>query len=247
VTVTLATGWLGDEVSATRLLEVARSLDQRAFHAARPPAGAVRLRTELKAQGVRILGVSTAAPEGLSDPHVERALQALERAVLAASALRAETVVFEGGSPEPGGREEATERLARAVHGALRRGVPLAVRNGRGREDLLGFEETEWLLSELPGLGLHFDPARAERAARRDEGPALTAWMDAYAGRCSGVFVHGLGRSGEGGAHPADDGPPWRTLVSSLPRRVPWILEPAETLSPAEVKDALHYLRSLWM
>ena len=247
MTVTLATGWLGDEVSGERLLEVARSLEQRAFHAASPPTGAAWLRTELKAQGVRILGVSAVAPAGLSDPHVERALRALEGAVVAASALKADTVVFEGGPPEPGGPEEATERLVRAIHGPLRRGVPLAFRNGAGRADLLGFQETEWLLSELPGLDLHFDPARAERAARREEGPSLTAWMDAYAGRCSGVFVHGLGASGEGGAHPADDGPPWRTLASSLPRRVPWILDPSTALSPAEVKDALHFLRSIWM
>ena len=247
MTVSLSTAWLGAAPSAAHLLEIARAFDVRAFHASQPPVQAAWLRTELKSQGVRILSVASDAPAGLSDPDVQRALEALQVAMAAASALKSERVVFEGGPHEPGEREAATERTARAIHGPLGRGVPLAFRNGGGRQDLLGFEETGWLLSELPSLGLYFDPARAERAARNEEGPSLTAWMDAYAGRCAGIFVHGLGASGSGGAHPADDGPPWSTLVSSLPRNVPWVLDPGEALGRAGVEDALRYLRSILM
>lgn len=247
MTVSLSTAWMGAEPTAEQLLQVAQALDVRAFHASEPPARAALLRAELKGGGVRILSVSPSTPAGLSDPDTARAVAALEAAAQAASALKAECVVFEGGSPEPGGSEAATERVARAVHGLLGRGVPLAFRNGGGEHDLLGFQETEWLLSALPGLRLYFDPAHAERAARQTDGPSLTAWMDAFAGRCAGVFVHGLGSSGAGGAHPADDGPPWSTLVSSLPTRVPWVLDPGADMGAADVEDALRFLRSVVM
>ena len=144
-----------------------------------------------------------------------------------------------------GAREAAAERAVRALYGPLSRGVPLAVRNGDGVHDLLGLEETGWLLDEFPRLGFWFDPTRAFRAFRAGSGPATAVWTERLARRVGGVFAHGLGSSLEGGSHPEDVAPPWGTLAEVLPRGVPWVLDVSPSLAAGDVAEAVRYLGSL--
>lgn len=103
----------------------------------------------------------------------------------------------------------------------------------------------EWLLDDLPALGLFFDPARAQRAWRLGLGPEPAAWADRLASRTVGVFVHGLGSDLAGHGHPEDGAADWGTLGRSLPHRVPWILDVTHALSAADVEDAIRYLRAM--
>lgn len=152
-------------------------------------------------------------------------------------ALRAEVLAARGA-----GRERLIEQVARALHGPLAQGVPLAVANGLGPERLLGFTETGWLLDALPRLGLWLDPVAAEQAHRQGWGPSLVAWTDAYGGRTVGALAHGAGSAGTGHAHPEDQGADWGSLGATLPRRLPWILDVTGNLSAADVRDAVRYL-----
>lgn len=170
-------------------------------------------------------------------------LAALERALRRHPAeAEAATARAEGLALRAGPRERLVEQVARALHGPLREGVPLAVVPGDGAEHLLGLTETGWLLEALPRLMLWLDAARAERAARLGLGPALTAWTDAWAGRTVGVLAHGLGGDLAGHAHPEEDGPAWGSLGESLPRGLPWVLDVSGRLSAADVRDALRCL-----
>lgn len=152
-------------------------------------------------------------------------------------ALRAELL-----ATRQGARERLVEQIARALHGPLAQGVPLAVANGLGPEQVLGFTETGWLLDALPRLGLWLDPLGAEQARRQGWGPGGVAWTDAYGGRTVGALAHGAGSAGTGHAHPEDQGADWGSLGESLPRRLPWILDVTGSLSAADVRDAVRYL-----
>lgn len=179
-------------------------------------------------------------------PGSARALKLAESALL--GSLRG------GGAPDAADaialrgaeREGAAARAARALHLAFADGVPLAIRNGgRPGDLLLQPDEVEWLLDDLPGLGLCFDPARALRAWRLGLGPEPAAWADRLASRTVGVCVQGLGTDLAGHGHPEDGGPDWGTLGRSLPHRVPWILDVTHALSAADVDDAIRYVRSM--
>jgi len=142
--------------------------------------------------------------------------------------------------------EAVADRAVRALHRAQADGVPLAIRNsGRVGDLLLGPDVVEWLLDDLPALGLFFDPAHALRAWRLGLGPEPAAWADRLASRTTGVFVHGLGSDLAGHGHPEDGAADWGTLGRSLPHRVPWVLDVTHTLSAADVEDAIRYLRAM--
>jgi hypothetical protein len=141
-------------------------------------------------------------------------------------------------------REKAAERAVRALHAARTTGAPLAVRNGGSAACLLGFEELEWVLDDLPRLVLFFDPARALRLHALGLGPAPAAWGERYAKRIAGVLVQGLASDLVGGSHPEDGGAAWQELAEGLPRAAPWFLDLAPTLAAADVEDAVRYLRA---
>jgi hypothetical protein len=173
---------------------------------------------------------------GAADPGAETPL-ALEEASAVASVLRAGAVVLEGGVLPPGvSREEAVETALRRIHGLVVTGVPLALRIGGRVGDLLGFEEAGWALESLPRLSLWFDPARALERAGAGAGPDVPAWAERYAGRMAGIHLERL---------PAEDGTDWKSLVQSLPTRVPWVLDPPAAVSERDLQRAVGYLRSL--
>ncbi len=222
MTVALSTRWSG--ASAEKIIAVARDLDVRAFAFDAPPTRPQALRRELKSSGIDAAAVTVDGVTA-SDENTSRFAERLETAIAAASALRAGAVVVEGGGGDE--REVAVERIVRVLHGGVMAGVPLAVLNG----GVLGFEELEWVLDDLPRLSFWFDPARV------GEGGDLAAWTERYAARCAGCVARGR--------HPEDLGLPWSTLAASLPRRLVWMFDPNEDLSRSDVADGLRYLRSL--
>ena len=229
---------LAAEPSASRILQWAERLDARDVHLAPPVARPRSLHAALRAGGVGVCSVAVA--EAADEPRFE---DALARAIQTAAATRAQAVVVEGGRRGPD-REAATDRLVRALHGPVRAGAPLVLRNRFEADGLLGLEELGWVRSELPELGFWFDPLAAHLVAEQD-GAALVTWLDQVAGTVGGVFVHGAGSDRRGGSHPTDGGPPWGTLVAALPRRVPWVLDLGPGLDVRDAEDAARYLRSL--
>jgi hypothetical protein len=203
-------------------------------------AVAIETASALKAKAVVVEGGRFPGPAGARLADLDRALARVARGSGDdAAKAREESLRLRGV-----GRERLVEGAARALHAALKDGVPLTVRNGDGLAALLGFEETGWLLSALPRLQLFFDPARAERAARLATGPALVRWTDAHAARVAGVAAHGLGSDLAGRAHPEDAGPDWGSLGDTLPRGRTWVLDVSGTLSAADVRDAVRFLRA---
>jgi hypothetical protein len=203
-------------------------------------AAAVETAAALKTTAVVVEGGRFPGRAGARLEDVEQALRRGSRGgAEEAGALRAEAQRL-----REAGAARAVEAAARALHGPLKAGVPLAVRNGDGLAAVLQHVETGWLLDALPGLALWFDPARAERAARLGNGPAVTAWLDAYGPRVGGVAAHGLGSGLGGRAHPADAGPDWGSLAASLPRRLTWVLDLSGSLAAADVRDAVRFLEA---
>lgn len=218
-----------------------------------PPAAASRWREPLQASGVRVVALRLSVEGAPSDT-----------ALALAGALRVERVVVGGGrlEPLPGmgaapseaereaqrlrTRERQVESLARRLHGSVSAGAPLAVRHGATEADLLRLDEVGWLLDALPRLMLWLDPARLLAASREGWSPGPLAWADRLAGRVAGLSVHGLGSDGRGHAHPEDDGPPWGTLASCLPRRVPWALDLSGRLDARDVGDARRFLEAVF-
>jgi hypothetical protein len=163
----------------------------------------------------------------------------------AAARLRAGHVVVEGAGAVAADRtvrERAVEDAARSLHGPLRRGVPLAVRPGSAAGDLLGIEETGWLLDALPRLAFVLDPARARRLHLAEHGPAPEVWAERFGPRTNLIACHGFGDSDAGGRHPAEDDLAWRVLSEMVPRRTPWLLDLAPDLGVGDLSDALGYL-----
>ncbi len=216
---------------AERLLARGEVLDQRLWHLPAPIDGAREARGRLHAGGLSVTSVQT-----------DRA--GLEQALACGSALRARAIVVDGGVLDGADPEEAADRLVRALHGPLVAGAPLAIRNGPGADALIGFVATEWLLSELPRLALWFDPSSALARQRAGVGTEVTGWIDAYGLRMGGLFVHGLGSDGRGGAHPTDDGADWPALWGALPRAAPRVLAMGPEHDDEALRDALRYLRS---
>lgn len=194
-----------DGESADAVVEGARALDVRTVFLRSPIVRPRALRYALRANGVGVCGVGC---EGLS---------ALEPAAQAAASLRAGAVVVDAGpaAEEP---EAAVDGLARGLHGPVRGGVPVAVRNG----PLLGREALGWLFEALPRVGFWFDPARVEGA--------LEPWANAYARRATGVLL---------GRHPDAFG---RDLAEAWPLRVPWVLDVADA---HEREDGIKALRAM--
>ncbi len=207
-------------------------LDQRLWHLPGPLPNPRAARSHLHANGIAITSLLT-----------DR--RGLDAACSNAAELAARAIVVEGGALEGEPSDVAADRLVRALHAPLAAGAPLALRNAAGPEDLLGVTEVEWLLSELPRLALWFDPARAMARQRAGGGASLRTWIDAYADRCTGVFAHGLGRDGLGGAHPSDDGVDWAALCGAIPRSAPWVLAMDPETDDDTLRDAQSYLRSL--
>ena len=210
-------------------------LDQRLWHLPTPLAGSrdVRdARARLHAGGVSITSLETD-------------LAGLDDALARGSALRVRAVVVNGGALDGEDPEAAADRLVRALHGPLVGGAPLAIRNGLGEDAAVGFVATEWLLSELPRLRLWFDPSAALARLRAGVGTEISGWIDAYGLRMGGLFVHGLGSDGRGGAHPTDDGAEWPSLWDALPTAAPRVLAMDPRFGDDDVRDALGYLRGL--
>jgi len=259
----LASGWFAEGTTLARAARRTRDLGLETLALAVPGPVAPGRREDVRALGVAVCGVLLGGA-GAADDDFDRARPA---AVQAASALRAPCLVVEGGgfdrrtardlakreaSDAPAAlalhrevREEAASRAARALWRAQAEGVPLALRNGGAAADLvLDPEVAEWLLDDLPALGLFLDPARALRARRLGLGPEPEVWADRFAARTRGVFVHGLGSDLAGGSHPEDVAPDWGTLSDALPRGAPWVIDVTHALSAADVEDVVRYLRS---
>jgi hypothetical protein len=218
---------------AATILRRALALDQRLWHLATTLPGANAVRRRLHEQGVSVVSVGCTRDK-------------LDEAASFGSALRVRVVVVEGDTLLDGEDVEgAADRMVRTLHPYLADGVPLAIRNTGEPAGLLGMTGCEWMLDELPRLVLWLDPARALRRHRADLGPPPSSWTDAFAHRTGGVFVHGLGSEGLGGAHPDDDGPDWRALRGVLPGAAPWVLELDSVRSEDEVADALRYVRTI--
>lgn len=233
-----STRGLVDPSDPARILARAERLDARDVHLAQPVAHPRALRAALRSGGVDVCSVAVPLPA-----HEPAFSSALAQAVTTAGRLRAGAVVVEGGARGED-REQSADRLVRSLHGPLRGGAPLVLRNRRRADDLLGIEELEWVRSELPELGFWFDPLSAWLEGEAD-GDGLVAWLDRFSGAVGGVFVHGAGSDRTGGSHPTDGGPPWGTLVTALPARVPWVLDLGPALGDGDAEDAARYLRSL--
>jgi hypothetical protein len=212
------------------------ALSTRWIRGGTTPAAAVEA---LRRLGVTDLFAATADPRwrelrdrGSGFCGVAGSVEGLEDAMRLARSLRAGAIVVEGGAAT-GGRERAAERLARALHGPLSLGAPIAVTNGAREDDLVGLEEFGWLLEALPRLGLWFDPARA--VSRGDALPE--AWADRFAGRTTGVVVlHGAARS-----------PDLGILTRLLPRRAPWVLDAGPEVPEADLLLALGSLKASFL
>lgn len=215
-----------------RLLTRAETLDQRLWHLPGSIEQAEDARRRLHAAGVSVSSIGATKDD-------------LARALHVGAALRVRTVVVDGGALEGADPEVAADGLVRALHGPLASGAPLAIRNGLGEDALLGYVATEWLLSELPRLSLWFDPSAAMARQRAGVGTDLPGWMDAYGTRMGGLFVHGLGSDGRGGAHPTDDGPDWPALWGALPKAAPRVLALDPAHDDDQVRDAMRYVRGL--
>lgn len=240
-----ATGWRETLTGAgivTRAVaadpEVGASTEGTRFSTAL--AAAIEVAAALKAPAVVVEGgrIPGAAGARLAD------LEASLRKAARGSGEDAAPWLAEGERLRAERRDRLVEAAARALHGPLKDGVPLALRNGDGLDDLVGHAEIGWLLDALPRLAVWFDPARAQRAVRLTAAPALTAWTDAWASRAAGVVAHGLGSDLGGHAHPEDAGPDWGSLGASLPRRLTWVLDVSGSLSAADVRDAVRYLKA---
>ncbi len=234
----LSTRSLGDGVSVAPLLARAQALDCRGLYLNWPwRVGEADMRA-LRAGGIQPLG-------GQIDLAMNAAVAArLREASQLAGRLRLPALIVDVIHSQ-GSREEAAQSLARALPPLLREGVPLWLRDAAESGGLLAGDSLQWILSDLPGLGLWVDPAR--RAAAR--GPTATGTaagdaLDAVAGRCGGVFVHAR-QDGADGGHPEEGGVDWAQLAQRLPRRVPWILDLGQGLAQRDVGDALRYLRML--
>ena len=205
-----------------------------------------RHRAAAVAAAARLRAPSVVVEGGDLGLKASRTLKRAESALLAAFRGGEAPDVAEAQALRDAEREGGADRAARALHRASADGAELAIRNGgRAADLLLQPDVVEWLLSDLPTLGLWFDPARAHRAWCLGLGPEPAAWADRFAGRTTGVFVHGLGSDLGGHGHPEDGAPDWGTLGRSLPHRVPWILDVTHTLSAADVEDAIRYLRAM--
>ena len=272
MTVALATRWFGVGTSLGQAARAARELGLAHLALDLPGPVASAPREELKELGVRVSAVLPRGGVGAAAEDPRAFVAAFETHAAVAARLRADLVVVDGGTVggradrdlgrrdgvlvSGGGAEEAreveglraglvapaVERAARALHGAVRAGVPVVVRNGRGAADALAFEETGWLLDALPRLGLAFDPTHALRLNLLGLGPPAEAWAERFASRTAAVFAHGLGADREGGSHPEDEAPPWAVLREILPERAVRILDLDPTLSGAEVADAVRFV-----
>jgi hypothetical protein len=234
VSVAVSSRWFGPAVDPAAVAETLRRMDVRQVYALLAKgAPAPALLAPLRSQGIHVVAVGTRG-------------DAFAAAEAALAPLKASAVVVEG--PHGGGesRERDLEALLRALHGPLRRGVPVGVRND-GEQGGLGFEETGHVLDELPGVRLWFDP---ERARRRESAVPLERWADRYAGRTGGVFLHGALRGASGGGDeglgPPDDGAlDWGTLAPLLPRRVPWVLDLSAKVDEGAARRGALLARSL--
>lgn len=216
---------------AERVLARAEALDQRLWHLPAPIDGAREARARLHVGGVSITSVASDVAN-------------LEAALRCGSHLRARAIVIDGGVLAGADPEAAADGLVRALHGPLVAGAPLAIRNGAGEDALLGFVATEWLLSELPRLTLWFDPPAALARLRAGVGTQVAGWMDAYGTRMGGLFVHGLGSSGAGGAHPTDDGVAWDALSGALAPGLPRVLVMDPAHDDEAIRDGLRFTRA---
>jgi hypothetical protein len=235
---------------ATRALPEALSLAEAAVRVRE--AGADRLVLDLPGpvapgarEDLREVGVRTAAValrEGGVGRGADAALEAgIARAIRAAHRLRAEAVVLGGAGgfdASRAARERAVDDAARRLHGRLRDGVPFVIRHGIASTDLLGLDETEWLLDALPGLGFLFDPFGANRRAAEGEGPPAETWAERFAKRTVLVAVRGEGE--QDGGHPADSDVDWRQIAGLLSGDVTWVLETGPRAG--DVSDAASYL-----
>lgn len=196
-----------------------------------------RLGEGLRARGSRLLG--WAVPGAAEAPDETR----LEAAAAEAARARASYVSVRGGHRPRDGEDTAAavDRLARRLHGPLRRGVPLAVLTG-GSAELLGPAELGWLLDDLPGLAVVFDVAAAVESAAARGGPAAPDVLASVLPRVAWLRVAGRSSSGREGAHPEEGGLPWGTFSDRVPRGLPWVLDLAAGTPRDEVDDAWRWL-----
>ncbi|MDA1194764.1 MAG: hypothetical protein O2894_06230 [Planctomycetota bacterium] len=213
-----------------RLLVRGEALDQRLWHLREVVPSAESARRKLHGGGVTVVSVASGLDE-------------LEAAITCGGDLHARAIVVDPGARGERDPEDAVDRLVRLLHAHHASGARLAIRNGAGADDLLGFVETEWLLSELPRVALWFDPARAVLQQRTAKGPMPQSWIDAYSDRLGGLFVQGLAASGAEGAHPEEGGLEWEAYESAVGRAAPRVLELDPRLGDEVVVDALRFLR----
>lgn len=230
MSVALSTRVFGAVPEHEVLVERLRALDVHGvcFHAL--PARPRTTRAALRRVGVEVVGVAAS----------HRGEPPLDAAGVATSQLGASGLIVDAGPLDPNlPRDGQIEALARALHGWLDEGAPVAVLPGEGAGALLDGEALAWLLEDLPGLALWFDPVRVAGDAGR------LAVLDRWAGRCRGIHVAGIGADGQGGRHPEEGGTDWEALRAMLPAGLPWVLDLRPEVDADELLDALRFVRHL--
>lgn len=231
----LSTRVFGPGLTPDVLIAHLRAHDVRGVAFPRAPTRPRQWRSELSAAGVRCVGVQAPA----QDP------EALASAVTACSALDAPLIVDAGALPDPAAHEAAVAALARRLHAPLGEGAVVCVRPGDAGPAVLDETGLEWLLEDLPGLGLWLDPVAVLRREAAGEGLGMDALLNRWVSRCRGTFVAGRGSDGRGGRHPEDSGADWSTLSALLPRGIPWVLDLAPEAAGEELEDAVRFLRTI--
>ena len=239
MSVALATRRLGPSAAVGDWLDVLGRHDVRALRIDALRADAREAGALLKARGVTAAAVRV-------PPTEQDVAVSLAQIRDTASALRARLVLpsLSAAAYREGDREAAAERVARALHGAQRDGMPLALRFSADGDDLLDLEMLEWLLGDLPALGVWLDVPALEHAHRHAEGPALPALAEAFAPRVLGLDVAGAADGPAGGAHPKDGGPDWSTLWEILPRGASRVLDVDPGPDGSRLPEALAWLRA---
>jgi hypothetical protein len=240
LTLAIATRRLGLRAGVEEWLRALEGLGVRALRIDGLASPAAEVGVVLRARGVAVVGLRVPPAEA------DVALQLADARGIA-SALRTRVVILSlsaAAHQSPHGREAATEHVARALHGAQREGMPLALRYTAGGDDLLDMQMLEWLLGDLPTLGVWLDIPALEHAHRANEGLALPALAETLGPRVRGLDIAGASDGAAGGAHPEDGGPDWSTLWEILPRDATRVLDVDPGPDGSRLREALAWLRA---
>lgn len=215
------------------------ALDTLHLEGALPAGAASRLRTDR-------IGIASVRGGG-SDVRAVLTMRDLEQMGQAglslAERLTSPRILIDlGGRGEPATWEARLTDAARVLHGLVRHGPAVLLDYRDLDTDLLDHEAAGWLLSDLPELGLCWDPSAGWQHPARAHADAPERGIAGLLGRVGALRVHGQGSDGRGAAHPEDLGAPWDTLASVVPRQAPWLLDLSARLGLDGVADAVRFV-----